>query len=137
VGGEARVGHAALAGIEVDDHPIRLVQRWNAAQPDVRGDAALVGHVDQGRGVIAQHMGDGAAHLGHCHALHPFRKVRWHVLLVEDLRIDVLADTLHAHRPTAQVGNHPRRHAPIVLDDLAFGDAGAREHHAIGVGDRY
>jgi hypothetical protein len=74
-GGTAKGTNVVIARVQVEDEPIRSVGIIGPAQPDVRGETALVGEVDQ-RGCIVTHdVGDRAALLGHGGPMDPAREV--------------------------------------------------------------
>lgn len=58
--GVAHLGEAFAGRIEVEHQPVRMVGPVGLGQEAVRGGARLVGQVEEGGGVVADHVGDGA-----------------------------------------------------------------------------
>src|SRR5215210_4614699 len=92
-------------------------------------EVGQVGHPDQRRQVVANAVLD-ASDLARGHPLWP---VRGAVLLVEELPLDAVRVALQREGATAQVRQQRRRHARVVVDHLALGDAHRRVHHLVQV----
>ncbi len=129
--------------VEVEDHLVGVVDVGGAAQPHVRGDAALVGQVGEVVGGPADGVGDlvadgglaGAA-VGRGHPLDPVREVPADLLLEEAAAADPVREPLQGDRAAADQREHPRGDRPVVGDQVALGDAVGREQHLLRVGDR-
>lgn len=74
----------------------------------VRGGAGLIGEVEEGGGVVADRMGDGAVLLGQLGRVDPVREVVRDVLLHEGRAVDAVGMPLQHEGPSAQVGKHAR-----------------------------
>ena len=128
--------------VEVEDHLVGVVDVGGAAEPDVRGDAALVGQVGEVVGGPADGVGDlvadgglaGAA-VGRGHPLDPVGEVPADLLLEEAAAADPVREPLQGHRAPADQREHPRRDRPVVGDQVALGDAVRREQHLLRMGD--
>ena len=143
-GRRRRAQHGQVLGrrVEVEDHLVGVVDVGGAAEPHVRGDAALVGQVGEVVGFAADHVGDlvadgplpGAA-VGRGHPLDPVREVPADLLLEEAAAADPVREPVHGDRPPADEREHPRGDGPVVRDQVALGDAVAGEQHLLRMGD--
>ena len=70
------------------------------------------------------------------HELDPRGSVRRFVLAPERLSIDAVGKDLHRKRAVSKVRQHVRRHADVVLDHVALGDAVGGPQHLVQVGER-
>ncbi len=122
-------------GIQVEHQPVGLVRAVGQGEPAVEGDHPLVGQVGEIGLGGAEHMLHGAAFAGTLqgHAPQPVREMLGALLLEEALRADAVGEALQGQGPVAQVGQHEFRHGPVVVDDLALGDAVFREQDLVQV----
>ena len=137
VAGRARgaldLGEVVVGRIEVDHQPVGMVDPIGAREPDVEGQAGLVGEVGERRRIARQHVLDLAVLLGDARAADPARKVGAGVLLHEALGPDAVGEALERERAAGEVGQHDRRDPPVVAEQIALGQAGLREQHLGGV----
>jgi hypothetical protein len=82
-----------------------------------------VGQPDEGGEVVGDDEVDPAVAGLQRHRAHPVRRVRGPLLLVEVSAVHAVGITLERQRAAAQVRQQRRRHARVVLDDLALGEA--------------
>jgi hypothetical protein len=129
--------------VEVEDHLVGVVDVGGAAEPDVRGDAALVGQVGEVVGGPADGVGDlladgglpGAA-VGRGHPLDPVGEVPADLLLEEPAAADPVREPLQGDRAPVDQREHPPGDRPVVGDQVALGDPVGREQDLLRVGDR-
>ncbi len=129
------------AGIEIEDDqvgarfaasrrnvPLRNVQlqRCEIGQPDQGGELLDDDEVDR----LAIHRRAG---YGQGHGANPGRRAARRVLLEEERAVDAVGIALDRQRPPGQVRKQHRRHAGVVVDDLAFGEAGLRIEHLVEI----
>src|SRR5688500_13771359 len=114
-----------------------MVQTVGPGETDVRRDAVLVGEVDERGRVVADRVLDRAALLLHRDASDPVGEVVGSGLLVEALSFDPVREAVHGNGAPLHVRDHPRRDAPIVLDQISLGEADVGEQHLIEARERY
>ena len=123
----AALGQAGRrAGVEVEREHGGGVGVLGQRQRGVQLQVGEVGEPDQGRQVVAEHEVDHAVARPDRLGLHPLRRVRRLLLLVEVARVHAVGIALERERAAAQVGEQHRRHARVVVDHLALGEAGLR-----------
>jgi hypothetical protein len=66
---------------------------------------------------------------------YPVRPVLGTFLLVEELAFDAVRVALHRQRPALEVRQHERRHARVVVDHLALGEARLGIEDLVEVGE--
>src|SRR6202012_3009055 len=98
-------------------------------------DDRLVGQVDQGGGLVADHVAEGPALLLDLDAGDPVREVLARVLLEDPLLGDAVRVPGHGDRPVLQVRQHGVGDLGVELDQLALGDAVVGKHHLAGVAE--
>ena len=69
------------------------------------------------------------------HRVEPLGPMAGAALLEEPLAVDAVGQAHHGDRPVAQVGQHGRGDPGVVVDHLAFGEAGGRVQHLVEVGE--
>src|SRR6266542_2455376 len=127
---------AVVRRVEVEHHPVRLLEMGDPPGRGVQRHRAEVGQVGERVGVVAARVLDAAAALARDRgAPHPVGEVLRRLLLEEALAVDPLREALQAQRPVLDVGEHGVGHLPVVADQVALGDAVAREQHLVGVGN--
>ena len=116
------------SGIEVEHHHRRPIDRGGERERGVQLEVGEVGGPDERGNVVGQAEVDVALVVAapDRRGLHPLRAVRGALLLVEELALDAVGVALHGQRPAVQVRDQDRRHARVVVDHLALGEAGLR-----------
>src|SRR5699024_4582549 len=117
--------------IEIEDQLVRVFILVDALQSYVWGEASLIRNVNQGLGVVANHVCDGPAVFRHHDAGDPVREVRVHILLKDRGSIDIRLKALHGETALANVRNDEGRDAAVILDHISLGDAVTGEYHTI------
>jgi hypothetical protein len=107
-----------------------------AGGPGSRSKARMTGAAgssifasDEGRQVVADAELDLVGEL----AADPVRPVPGALLLVEVAALDAVGVALERQRPVAQVRQHVRRDARVVVDHLPLGEADGGEHDLVEV----
>ncbi len=126
----------ARIGIEVEDEPIRLLQRLGARAPQVDLDTADLRHGDEaGRAVDHEIVGDLAVAFLHRHRLQGGRHALLGVLLEEALLGRPLRAAHEAQRAPAAVRQHALADGEEIFGEVELGYVGLEEQHAIGMRD--
>lgn len=113
-----------------------MVGRVGLGQEAVRGGARLVGEVEEGGGVVADHVGDGPALFGQLGSVDPVREVVRDVLLHEGRPVDAVGVPFQHERPSAQLGQHAPGDRAVVVREVGLGDAVIGEEHLVRAADR-
>ena len=120
--------------VEVEREHGRRVRILGEGKGGMQLEVGEVGQPHQGREVVAEHELDRAVAGADRLRPHPLRRVRGLLLLVEVALLHAVGVALQRERATAQVRQQRRRHARVVVDDLALGEAGGRVEHLVEVG---
>ncbi len=121
--------------IEIKYQTVGPIRTVDAAQPDVNGDAAEVGQIDQVGGLLAHHVLHLPALLGQLLRPQPRRRPAGGVLLEETFGIYSPGVSHHDHRPVPDEWEHEGGDAPIVIDQVGLGVLVTREQQAVRVRD--
>ena len=132
-GGALDLVEILVRGIEIDHQPVGVIDPVGARQPDVQGEAGLVGEVGERGRIFGQDVLDLAALLGEARPVDPGREVVRRVLLHEARALDAVGIALERQRTAGQMGQHDGRDAPVVADQIALGQANLREQDLGGV----
>ena len=102
----------------------------------MRGDHVVVREVDEGRGVVDQRVGDGAASVEvHGRPFDPLREGFRYPLLLDRDTADPVGEPVHVQRTAPDLREHALGDAPVVLDEVALGDPVGGEHDLVRIGD--
>ena len=90
------------------------------------------------RGGVVEDREDGrvAARERHRHLVDIVRVLRGYALLVEEIRLDAVRESLHVERAPAEMGEGALGDVEVVLHEVALRQPGGREEHLVGVRDR-
>jgi hypothetical protein len=101
-------------------------------------DAAEVDHPGQTPevGDDGEVGGAPAAREDDVHGLEPVRVRVGHALLVEEVSLDSVRVALHLHGPALDVVQDARRQVEVVVDEVAFRQAGAGEVDLVEIRER-
>jgi hypothetical protein len=128
----------ARPGIEIDPQLVGVIEGLGAHRVRVQIDAAEVDHPRELRRVAHHQLVGGAPRRERqLHRLHPRRPLLGRALLVEELALGPVHVALELHRPPAGAAQRALGDRQVVLDEIALGVAGAREHHLVGMRDRH
>ena len=92
-----------------------------------------VGQPDQRRQVPDDAAALAAVGLERLGALHPFRMVRRAPFLEKALAGQAVRRAYERRRPSREVGEHRRRDAPVVVDDVGLAEAGLRVEELVEI----
>ncbi len=122
-------------GVEIEDAPVRPLERGDAARPHVQRYRAHVRDIDERLDVVEHEVADLALGLLAPHRLEPepLRRVDRRVFLEERLAVDAVGKAREHDRAVAQVRQQPVRDAAVVLDHVALGVAVGGPEHLVEV----
>ena len=121
-GGERNV-REVVAGVEIEDHLVRVVRSVGPAQHRVQADAAQVREVHEGGSVVRDDLSQGSRLLGQLDGRDPVGKGGRRGLLHEAAVVDAVGEAAHGQRMALDEGDHVPRDALVVVDHVALGDA--------------
>ncbi|HEU4953780.1 MAG TPA: hypothetical protein VFT28_04370, partial [Gemmatimonadales bacterium] len=103
----------------------------------VQLETCKVRHPGQ-RGRVARDdlLGGPAGRERECHGVQPLGTRGWRTLLEEELPFDAVGVTDEHVRPAAGATQCTVGHGQVIAHEIAFGVAGLRKQHLVGVGDR-
>src|SRR6266576_2502692 len=109
--------------IEIDQAPVGLREIVDATHPHVERDGAEVHEIDERLDVVAHEVGDVA--LGVLtpdrNRLDPVGHETGCVFLIERLAVDAVGIARQHDGPVRDIGQQPRSHRAVVLDEIALG----------------
>jgi hypothetical protein len=129
----------AVARVEVEDEPVRVLLRAAGAEPplrDVQFERGLLRHPHQGRQIVDDRVLVVVLRVVDRVVPHPVRGRVGQVLLEEDLALDTVGPALPGHGAVLDVRDHPRRDPLVVLDHPTLRGAGLGVEHLVGVRER-
>ena len=123
--------------IEIEDEPVRLVERRRRARPTCESSAptsAPASAASRGcRRRDACTVLRAVVRVGVSIGGQPRRRARADVLMKPRRLVDALVPVLERERPVAQRAHHRLGHGLVVVGDVLLGDAVARIEDAIGI----
>ena len=128
-----------ILGVQVQHAPIRVRQVVNAAVPSVDRNGAEVGEVLERCGVLRHEVIHVALFRVRPQrgALHPLGGEVRRVPLIEGFAVDAVREPRQHQRALAQIGQHPRCDALVVIHQIALGASLLREERLVAVGHHH
>ena len=122
--------------VEIEDHVVGVVEAAGPAVPGVDLYAAEVCHVDEGRFVLAQEVGDVPALRPRMdfQRFHPAGDGMVDVFLEEAGGRDAVGMAMERFRPVLQIGEDEGRDGPVVGDHVSLCVSVFRPEHLIEIG---
>ena len=129
------VGEWGALRVEVEDEPVRALERADPGAPHVERDRAEVRDVAQALAVVHDEVVDVAPGVLRVHALGPDPRGNplGSVLLEEGLALDAVGVARQHERPVLQVRQHERRDARVVLEEVPLRVPLVRPEHLVQV----
>src|SRR5207244_6294620 len=131
------VEERCLLGIQVEDAPVGLLERRDAAAPDMQRDRAHVDDVEQRLDVLGYEIVDVALRILAPDSLgaDPVGNETRRIFLEEGLARDAIGVTRQHDRPVFQVGQQPWRDRPVIIDQVPLGVALLGPEYLVEVGE--
>ena len=128
-----------VLGVQIQNAPVWVRQVVDAAVPSVDRNGAEVGEVLERRGVFRHEVVHVALlRVGPQRgALHPLGGEVRRVPLIEGFAVDAIREPRQHQRALAQIGQHPRRDALVVIHQIALGASVLREERLVAVGHHH
>ena len=122
--------------IEIEDHPVRLIEVDPTRRPHVNRQHGHLGQPAERLRSVDDEMPHGfpaARARGRVNRSGPFRHLAADVLLKPRRLLDSLIPMLQRQRPVTQSADHRLGHRVVVVRHILFGDFVAGIEHSIGI----
>src|SRR5690606_31580565 len=136
-GNPDNIPERSILGIEIDNTPVWVLNRFNSATPDMKGNRPQIYQVKQRIKVIAEEKvaSPCLSFFPNLSSSHPGRNIVGHILLKKGLSVDAVRVSVENNRPATKVGKYPVTDRPVILDEITFGNPIVRPKHLVGITD--